>query len=192
MILLPARILVSSAPLVLKDFTTHRTARKSAISKLTQWSETLIGDGTQTHYLLEGLRAGEGSLKGSRSRKKRLARQDKAKMVNFKAKVCAAYFRSVIFFKMVSRESPSQSIFCQTHRAVTEHKTVTTVKVVYALERQGCTLVLCTDLVLKSDNLQGFFALFMTLQQMKEILARATVLEPEKTIGVYNTFFRDN
>ena len=58
MILLPARILVSSAPLVLKDFTTHRTARKSAISKLTQWLETLIGDGTRTHYLLEGLRAG--------------------------------------------------------------------------------------------------------------------------------------
>ena len=84
MILLPARILVSSVPLVLKDFITHRTARKSAISKLTQLSETLIGDGTRTHHLLDGLRAGGGgSLKGSRSRKKWLARQDKAKKVNF-------------------------------------------------------------------------------------------------------------
>ena len=91
---------------------------------------------------------------------------------------------------MVSRKAPSQSFFYHTRRAVTQQKTITTIKVVYALERQGCTLVLCTDMVLKSDNLQRFFAPFMTLRQMKQILAG--LLQPEKTIGVNNAFFRDN
>lgn len=79
-----------------------------------------------------------------------------------------------VFFKMVSRKAPSQSFSCHTRRAVTQQKTVTTIKMVYALERQGCTLVLCTDMMLKSDDLQRVFAPFMTLRQMKQILARAT------------------
>ena len=112
--------------------------------------------------------------------------------MNFKAKVCAAYFRSVIFFKMVSRESPSQSIFCQTHRAVTEHKTVTTVKVVYTLERQGCTLVLCTDLVLKSDNLPGFFFCAVYDFAANEDLSKRYCTGTRKDNWGFYAFFRDN